>query len=474
MKQISYLGIEVAWKNHAHQPIKDRESKVYLNMLDSWQNQFEWRDCKRSRKRRLALTYLSQHGKLAPDMIHDCEIEEIHEDLMLAPGRRATEAEAEFWAREKREIEEMKTKGTYREVVPTRNTLPDWREYLVESVMWDEAEWAPIIAEIDKLQPYILGSENAMQLDMIGELMRIEHKRRDRDLALKRAGIDWELAFDFMQLSVGHAESAIYKIEHGHPIGTPKRRKSTGASAKTEALENQKIDDEHGLVGFKKPIEIGSMSKEDAIQGARLAVMGEWNRIKFAFKPARRRSEGFFFKSKNLRRHLARIGYRAALRELTSWEGWREKGWLEQARNKKIEDEIADAPAPVFDERVFIKSKPRWVNRLNKIALEKGLLKSKEGRREHKKFLKMIECFLKGRNPNKRSNHLQVSLKRYGIAENTRRRRRIENLEKWAPFFEQIGRPEVAKAKLEVAKKLRKRAPKSLESYLCNLPLLDS
>lgn len=474
MKQIQYKGIECAWKNAFNQPIKDRESKIYLSMLCAWMNLFEWHDCKRSTKRRNALAHLSFHGKLTDAQIHECEIEEIHEDLMLERARKSDEIVKEFDARIKREIDDKKSKGTWIEVLQTQNNLPDWKAYLVESATWNPEIWDPIVKEINDLQPYILGTPNAQRLDEIGESMRFEHKRRDRIYALKRSGIDFEIAHELMCASIKHAQSAIYKIENGHPIGKPVQRKSKGASAKTDENENQKIKDEHGLIGFKKPIEIGSMSIDDAMQCARLCVLNEWMRIKHAFKRARKLKPDFVDSNQNLKRHFARMAYRSALRDLTSWDGWRQKGWLESKRDDAIEKEILNAKMPVFDERIFVKSKPRWVKKLNEIALKKGLLKTKDGKREHKKFVKMIEHFLKGRNPGRRSDHLQKSLKRYGIVENTFRKRQIDRLEKWAPFHKSIGQIERAKCMLERAKKLKKQKGKSMESYLCNMPELDS
>lgn len=352
--------------------------------------------------------------------------------------------------------------------IPNAKSIPDFKRYLYDAMGWG-ASWMQVARRIQNLMPYQIGSPGALELDALGEILRLEHLRRDRESAIKAESIDWQIADQIMMASRKSAESAIYKIESGSPIGKPSKRKIQGASKKTEEAENEKIEKEGSLKGFKKQIEIGNASKDDALQSARLASLDEWNRIKHAFKVERKLQDDFLESNSNLKRHLARICYRASLKDLTNWDGWREKKWI-----VKDDDEMKDVPAkPESDHGIFHESDHwYWEECMDKMASKQGLLVSKKAWYEHAEFKKTLKIFLMGRNPGKRSNNLQKAFKRYELKENTWHARKIEKMARQAEYYDSINCDKVAKFIRLKIKDIKK--PKSLESCLCNLPLIDS
>lgn len=353
--------------------------------------------------------------------------------------------------------------------VKNAKSIPDFKRYLYDAFSWGP-EWISVARRIQKLMPYQIGSPNALELDALGEILRSEHLRRDRINAIQAESIDWQIADELMQASIKSAESAIWKIESGQPIGKPKKRKLKGSSVKTEELEDEKIEKEGSLKGFKKHVSIGSASKDDALQSARLACLTEWNRIKHAFKPERKIQDDFLNSNLNLKRHMARISYRASLKDLTNWEGWRQKEWLVDDAD---ENELKDVVAKPESDPGYLNPADHWYweECMDQKAAKKGLLVSKKGFYEHAEFKKILKVFLKGRNPGKRSNNLQTAFRRYGLQEDTWIQRKIDRMNRQAEYYDSINCEKVSKYIRLQIKAIKK--PKSLESCLCNLPVAD-
>lgn len=488
MKQIQYRGASEAWKNAYSQPIKCRDSRIYLRMVSHWidlhSDAFDdsiyhywaesdrWSCEKRStyHHRHRAIWKLGSKGKLTHAELHDCEIEEVKHELMLEPGRRMDRIASEYEDRLvfNRLVLDAGNEKTYK---PFRMP-PDFRRYKDDALGWGD-EWVKVVDRIEALLPYVLGSENAKLIDMLGEELRLEALRRDRIASIENLTRDWQIVDEIMSLSVRHAESAIYKIETGQPIGARKKVDHSGKSSqKTDENEDRAIAENDGLVGYKKLIEIGSSSKEDAIQVARLAAMGEWFRIKDSYSSQRKIEKNFVESNRALRMHLARVSYRAAIKDLTNWDGWREAKWLVKGDSETLKKEIEEVESPIESSDEYYKRHDEIEDRLDHIASVKGMLKTPAGRFHHANFKEMISQFLQGKNPNKRSNHLNDALRRYGIEENTWLNRRKSKLERWIQYHTDMGNSDRAnQLKREWGEV---KTPKSLASFLCNLPTVDS